>query len=85
MYDVSAIDQVLLLAKNARGLTSAIDFISDALSRTDLFVFGELIDLPIVQQVPSQYRFHFYHRVLFEAQKRTDVSTLVQRFGTLRL
>ena len=51
MFDVSAVDQVLLLAKNARGLSSVVDLVKDALTRPDLFVFGELIHLPIVQKV----------------------------------
>jgi len=51
MFDPSAIDQILLLAKNARGEISIVGLVSDALARPDLFVFGEIIDLPIVQEV----------------------------------
>lgn len=51
MFDASAIEQVLLLAKNARGPASVVDLISGALARPDLFVFGELLDLAIIRQV----------------------------------
>eukprot|EP00210_Caulerpa_lentillifera_P006254 g5973.t1 len=51
MFDASAIEQVMLLAKNAKGPASVVDLISGALSRPDLFVFGELLDLEIIQQL----------------------------------
>ena len=44
-------EQVLLLAKNAKGLSSVTDLVSNALTLPDLFVFGELLYLPSVQEV----------------------------------
>ena len=44
-------EQVLLLAKNAKGLSSVTDLVSNALALPDLFVFGELLYLPAVEEV----------------------------------
>lgn len=49
--DSSKIQQFLLLGKSTRGGRAVAELINSATAEPGLFTFGELLDLPAVQEV----------------------------------